>query len=145
MGGVNLRLRAAVRVLSPGSFAFVMATGIVSTAFQAVGRDVLSMILLAIAIGGLVVLGAATVWRLTAYRKAMVADAVNPAKAFGYFTVVAALNVVGVRLFTPEAPLATVILGIVSVPLWLVLTYGVPAALMLRSSDKSVASEVNGG
>src|SRR5690606_38304768 len=62
----------------------------------------------------------------------------------GYFTIVAAINVIGVRLYDPDAPAATIILGIISVPLWLLLTYGVPALLMLRSSDKSVASEVNG-
>ncbi|HEU4808393.1 MAG TPA: tellurite resistance/C4-dicarboxylate transporter family protein [Homoserinimonas sp.] len=141
---MNLRLRDAVRTLPPGSFAFVMATGIVSTAFLAVGWELPSGILLAIAIGGLALLAMATGWRLAAHRQAVTADAVNPAKAFGYFTIVAGINVVGVRLFTPETPLATVILAIVSVPLWLLLTYGVPAALMLRRSDASAASEVNG-
>lgn len=141
---MNQRLDDAIRTLPPGSFAFVMATGIVSTAFMVVGWTVLSVLLLTIALGGLLLLTVATGWRLAAHRQAMVADAVNPAKAFGYFTIVAAINVVGVRLYA-EAPLATIILGIISVPLWLVLTYGVPAALMLRSSDKSAASEVNGG
>lgn len=134
-----------MRTLSPGSFAFVMATGIVSTAFQAVGWMVPSVILLVTAIGGLLLLAIATGWRLAAHPRAMMADAVNPAEAFGYFTIVAGINVVGVRLFTPEAPLATIILAIISVPLWLLLTYGVPAGLILRSSDKSAASEVNGG
>ncbi|MHA6669127.1 tellurite resistance/C4-dicarboxylate transporter family protein [Homoserinimonas sp. A447] len=142
---MNSRLADAVRTLPPGSFAFVMATGIVSTAFLAVGWEPASVVLLVIALGGLVVLTVATGWRLVAHRQAVLADAVNPAKAFGYFTIVAGINVVGVRLFTPEAPLATIILAIISVPLWLVLTYGVPAALMLRSSEKSAASEVNGG
>ncbi|MHA6693143.1 tellurite resistance/C4-dicarboxylate transporter family protein [Homoserinimonas sp. A520] len=142
---MNSRLADAVRTLPPGSFSFVMATGIVSTAFLAVGWEPASVVLLVIALGGLAVLTVATGWRLVAHRQAMVADAVDPAKAFGYFTIVAGINVVGVRLFTPEAPLATIILAIISVPLWLVLTYGVPAALMLRSSEKSAASEVNGG
>lgn len=144
MGGVNSRLAGAVRTLPPGSFSFVMATGIVSTAFLLVGWTVASFALLAIALGGLLLLTVASGWRLAAYREEMVADAVNPAKAFGYFTIVAGINVVGVRLFTPEAPLATIVLAIVSVPLWLLLTYGVPAALMLRRSDASAASEVNG-
>jgi tellurite resistance protein TehA-like permease len=122
-----------------------MATGIVSTAFLAVGWELASVALLIIAVGGLVILSVATGWRLAAHRREVLADAVNPARAFGYFTIVAGINVVGVRLFTPEAPLATIILAIISVPLWLLLTYGVPAALMLRSSEKSAASEVNGG
>lgn len=138
------RFQDAVRMLSPGSFAFVMATGIVSTAFQVVGWTVPSIILLVVAIGGLLVLGVATGWRLAKHPRSMLADARDPAKAFGYFTIVAGVNVIGVRLYDPDAPTATIILAIISVPLWLVLTYGVPALLMLRSSDKSVASEVNG-
>src|SRR5690554_1555355 len=121
-----------------------MATGIVSTAFQVVGWELVSGILLAIAIGGLVALTGMTVWRLFAHPRQMVADAANPGRAFGYFSAVAALNVVGVRLYDPDAPAATIGLAIVSVPLWLLLTYGVPGALILRTNDRSVASEVNG-
>lgn len=138
------QLSASVRVLPPGAFAFVMATGIVSTAFQVVGWEVLSIILLVIAVAGLVLLTVALVWRLVAHPDAVMADARDPSRAFGFFTVVAAINVVGVRLFTPEDPLAAIILAVVSVPLWLLLTYGVPGALMLRPRDKPVASEVNG-
>jgi tellurite resistance protein TehA-like permease len=141
---MNSRFADAVRVLPPGSFAFVMATGIVSTSFQAVGWAPASIALLVIALGGLLVLTLATGWRAVVHPRSMLADARNPARAFGYFTIVAAINVIGVRLYDPAAPTATIVLGIISVPLWLLLTYGVPALLMLRSSDKSVASEVNG-
>lgn len=121
-----------------------MATGIVSTSFQVVGWHAASLVLLIIALVGLAALVIATCWRLAAHPQAMLADARDPARAFGYFTIVAAINVIGVRLYDADAPTATIILGIVSVPLWLLLTYGVPALLMLRSSDKSIASEVNG-
>lgn len=144
MGVMIRRLSDSVRVLPPGSFAFVMATGIVSTAFQVVGWDVPSNILLVIAVGGLVLLTVAIGWRVVAHPDAVVVDAREPSRAFGFFTIVAAINVVGVRLFTPEAPLATIVLAVISVPLWLLLTYGVPGALMLRPRDKPVASEVNG-
>jgi tellurite resistance protein TehA-like permease len=141
---VILRLSAAVRHLPPGSFAFVMATGIVATAFRLAGWQVLSVVLLTIAVAGLVALSVGLVWRLVAHRDAVVLDVVEPARAFGFFTIVAALNVVGIALYTPTAPTVTVVLAVISVPLWLLLSYGVPGILILRPREHPVASEVNG-
>jgi len=144
MGGVRQRIRNAIETLPPGSFAFVMATGIVSTAFQVVGWEAASSILLVVAIAGLLLLAVATVWRAARHPRRILADAADPARAFGHFTVVAALNVIGVRLYDAGSPGITIAFAVASVPIWLLLTYGVPATLMLRSSDKSIASEVNG-
>jgi tellurite resistance protein TehA-like permease len=145
-GGTRLRgwLTGAVRQLPPGAFAFVMATGIVSSAFDLVGQDAISVALLVIALIGLVLLAVAIVWRAAAYRADLLRDADEPSRAFGFFTVVAACNVVGVRLYTPQAPTATIVLAILSVPLWLLLTYGVPGTLILRDRDSPVSAEVNG-
>jgi tellurite resistance protein TehA-like permease len=143
MAGMLERVDAGIRRLPPGAFAFVMATGIVSTAFHLVGWAVVSLVLLWVAIAGLGVLGAGLVWRLVRHPDAAVADASEPGRAFGYFTIVAAINVVGVRLF-PVAPVATIVLGAVSVPLWILLTYGVPASLILREHEGPVATRVNG-
>ncbi|GAB3038798.1 tellurite resistance/C4-dicarboxylate transporter family protein [Parafrigoribacterium mesophilum] len=137
-------LTDAVRHLPPGAFAFVMATGIVSSAYGLVGQRVISLALLVIAVLGLVLITAAMVWRVAAYRADVLRDAGEPARAFGFFTVVAAVNVVGVRLYTPEAPIPTVVLAVLSVPLWLLLTYGVPGTLILRDRDSPVSAEVNG-
>jgi tellurite resistance protein TehA-like permease len=79
-----------------------------------------------------------------AHRDAVVQDALEPARAFGFFTVVAALNVVGVAFYDPDAPGVTIILGLVSVPLWLLLSYGIPGSLILRSRKKPVSAQVNG-
>ena len=138
------RLNAAVRHLPPGSFAFVMATGIVATAFRLIGWDTVSVVLLVIAIAGLVVLSVALAWRLLAHRDAVARDAVEPARAFGFFTIVAGLNVVGIGLYSPAAPAATIVLALISVPLWVLLSYGVPGTLILRPREHPVASEVNG-
>src|SRR5690606_36284217 len=50
----------------------------------------------------------------------------------------------GVRLY-PIAPVATIVLGILSVPIWILLTYGVPAALILGERPDPVAARVDGG
>ena len=146
--GSSMTLRGwladAVRRLPPGAFAFVMATGIVSSAFDAVGQGAISAVLLGVALIGLVLLTIAILWRVVAYRVEVLRDAGEPGRAFGFFTVVAAVNVVGVRLYTPEAPVATIVLAVLSVPLWLLLTYGVPGTLILRDRDSPVSAEVNG-
>lgn len=137
------RRDANVRALPPGAFAFVMATGIVSTAFLLVGWSVVSYVLLVAAMAGLVVLTVAFSWRLVRHPDAAARDAREPERAFGYFTIVAAINVVAVRLYS-EAPLVAVVLAIFSVPIWLLLNYGVQAVLMLGDRERPVATQVNG-
>lgn len=137
-------LADAVRHMPPGSFAFVMATGIVSSAFLLVGWNVVSAILAVVAVVGLVLLVTALAWRVLHCRDAVVQDAADPARAFGFFTVVAAINVVAVRLYDPQAPGIAITLAAVSVPLWLLLTYGIPGMMMLRPHESPVAAEVNG-
>lgn len=136
-------VREAVRHLPSGSFAFVMATGIVSTAFDAIGWNLVSVPLVVIAIIGLVVLAMATVGKFMVNRSEMVDDARDPSTAFGFFTIVAALNVVGIPLYA-VAPTVTVILALLSAPLWLVFTYGIPANLMLRPRNGPVAADIDG-
>lgn len=138
------RVDSGVQHLPPGAFAFVMATGIVSTAFLLVDWLAVSIALLWIAVAGLVALAVALAWRLVRHPDAVLDDAREPDRAFGYFTIVAAINVVGVRLY-PIAPVATIVLGILSVPIWILLTYGVPAALILGERPDPVAARVDGG
>lgn len=133
-----------VQYLPPGSFAFVMATGIVSTAFALIGWGLVSIALLVIAAAGGVVLLIALVWRLVVFRADVVGDVRNPAVAFGFLTLVAAINVVGIRLYSPQAPLATIVFGIVSVPVWVLLVYGIPAVLMLHARAASAVASADG-
>lgn len=136
--------RRQVADLAPGYGAWVMATGIVSTALALFGRRTLATILLAVALGASGILLVANSWRLVAYRSRFLADARDPAKAFGYFTLVAAANVIGVRFAVGHHPLPILILGAISVPLWLVLTYAIPGFMMVGPRQGSVVSGVNG-
>jgi tellurite resistance protein TehA-like permease len=89
---------SGVRDLSPGYFALVMATGILSTAADQDGAAMLSRALLVLTIVCYLVLLAATSWRLARYRAEFLADGTDPALAFTMFTFVAGSDVLGARL-----------------------------------------------
>ena len=97
----------AVRDLHPGYFAFVMATGIISTGTFLLGPSWLSRALLIAASAGLVVLSAALAIRLAVFRSSVIADIQAPERVFGFFTITAGLDVLGVRLGAAGHPLAT--------------------------------------
>ncbi|MCQ9164658.1 tellurite resistance/C4-dicarboxylate transporter family protein [Arthrobacter sp. STN4] len=137
-GGSHPGPRAAALLRSwwqhqpPGAFAFVMATGIVSGALQDAGWDIAGTVLLWVAAAGLVVLSAGLAGRLATRRNHAVADFSNPHAGFGYLTSVAALNVVGAG-FHPILPAVTWTLGLISLPLWLFLAYGIPLSMIVRT------------
>ncbi len=138
------RAARAVRDLHPGYFAFVMATGIVSIDGFLFGPAWLSRALLVAALAGLVVLSAALTIRLTVFRANVAADIRAPERVFGFFTITAGIDVVAVRLTAASHPLATAILSAIAAAVWLLLTYGVPAALLLGRAQDSVLGGVNG-
>src|ERR1039458_10259046 len=120
------RTAASVRDLHPGYFAFVMATGIISTGTFALGPSWLSRLLLVVASIGFAVLATALVLRLARYRSSVAADARAPGRVFGFFTIVAGIDVPGVRLDAAGHPTATAVLVALGGAIWLLLTYGVP-------------------
>jgi len=138
------RTATAIRDLHPGYFAFVMATGIISTGTFLLGPSWLSKGLLVVASIGLVVLSAALVVRLAVFGSSVAADIQAPERVFGFFTIVAGIDVLGVRLGAAGHPLATAILAGLAAALWLALTYGVPASLLLTRERDSVLGGVNG-
>ncbi len=138
------RTATAIKDLHPGYFAFVMATGIISTGTFLLGPSWLSRALLAAASIGLVVLSVGLVLRLAMFRSSVAADIRAPERVFGFFTIVAGIDVLGVRLGAAGHPLATAILGGLAAVIWLVLTYGVPASLLLAREGDSVLGGVNG-
>ena len=75
-----------------------MATGIISTGTFLLGPSWLSKGLLAAASAGLVVLSTALAIRLAISRSSVAADIQAPERVFGFFTIVAGIDVLGVRL-----------------------------------------------
>lgn len=137
-------VRDAVATLSPGSFAFVMATGIVSVGMAHLHLGLLSTVLLVIALVGYAVLVVATSYRALVFPRALRADLMDPGRAFGFFTFVAATNVLGTRLAIDGRQ--RVALGLLAVGWlsWLVLGYLVPATTMFRRSAVPVLGQVDG-
>jgi len=145
-GRVRLRDRidTAVQTLHPGYLAFVMATGIISTGTFLLGPSWLSQALLAVASAGLILLFAALTARIVRFRSALVADINAPDRVFGFFAIPAGLDVLGVRLALAGHPLLTAIAAGLAAAAWLVLTYGVPASLILFRAAESVLSCIDG-
>lgn len=85
----RLTLDARIRDLHPGSFAFVMATGIVSTGEEDAGVHWLSFSLLVVAMAGYAVLCVLFAIRLLRFPSELWADTARPERAFGFFTFVA--------------------------------------------------------
>jgi tellurite resistance protein TehA-like permease len=103
--------------LTPAAGAAVMSTGILSTATQMAGLTWVSWVLLALAVLGELVLGAALLGRLVADRPGFLADARTPASLTG----VAATAVIGSRFGSLGWTGAAWALLAVSTLLWLAL------------------------
>lgn len=104
------RVRPAVEGLTPGYFALVMASGIISVGMKLKGFAIVSALLLVACAVAFVVLLGLTLWRFLAYRSAINDDFLDPRRAFGFFTFVAGTNVLGVRLGMEGSYTATAVL-----------------------------------
>lgn len=140
----NRPIRTAVAGLSPGYFALVMASGIISIGMHLSGHVVISDVLLGICAAAYAVLVVLTIWRLIAYRHEIVADFINPRRAFGFFTFIAGTNVLGVRLAVVGDYSVTTVLLIISGVSWIVLGYVVPWTAVLGRSARPVVADANG-
>jgi tellurite resistance protein TehA-like permease len=121
-----------------------MATGIISTGTFLLGPPWLSRALLAIAVAGLVLLSLAIIARVIFFRRRVAADFREPDKAFSFFSMIAALDLLGTRLAAAGHPLITAILAAVAAAGWLALAYAVPASLILLRTKDTALSGVNG-
>jgi tellurite resistance protein TehA-like permease len=141
---LGARVRRAVEGLTPGYFALVMASGIISVGMQLRGFDVVSAVLLGVCAAAFVVLLVLNGWRLVAFRSAVVDDFTDPARAFGFFTFVAGTNVLGVRLAGAGLPAACAVLLVLSGIAWLLLGYVVPWTAVLSREERPVVATANG-
>lgn len=142
--GLGARSRSAIAGLTPGYFALVMASGIISVGMHLEGFDLLSRALLALCVAAFLVLLALNVVRFAAYRDRVVDDFTDPRRAFGFFTFVAGTNVLGVRLGLAGSDDATAVLLVVSGLAWVVLGYVVPWTAALGRQERPVVATANG-
>lgn len=135
---------SSIEKLPPGSFSFVMATGIISTALYIFHQNFLSWLLLAISLIGYFVLLILYVLKIIKFRERFVQDGRSPGKSFGYFTIIAATNVLAARLILAHFANFAMILWVISLPMWLILTYLIPGVLILESRQESILKYVDG-
>lgn len=141
---VSERVRAAVSELSPGYFAVVMATGVITVGMKLENHVQLSYVLFGIAAAAFVLLLALNGWRLAVYRGRVAADFRDPRQAFGFFTVVAGANVLGACLAIDGMYrwAAGILVG--ATIGWVLLGYAVPWAAVLGRVDRQAIGVVNG-
>ncbi len=133
-----------VEKLTPGYFALVMASGIISLGLRLVGVEALSTALFVVSGTAYVVLCVLNVWRFVAFRHAMASDFTDPKRAFGFFTFVAGTNVLGARAASEGwYGVASVMLA-VSVVVWIVLGYVIPWSAVLGQERRPVVALANG-
>jgi len=142
--GLADRSRSAIAGLTPGYFALVMATGIISVGMHLEGFDVLSRLLLGICVAAFVVLLGLNAVRFASYRAQVVEDFMDPRRAFGFFTFVAGTNVLGVRVGLAGSEGTTAALLVVSGLAWVVLGYVVPWTAVLGRQERPVLATANG-
>lgn len=138
------RVDSAIAGLTPGYFALVMATGIISVGMRINGLLVVSTLLLVIAAVAYVVLIALNIVRIVRHRAEMAADFADPARAFGFFTFVAATCVLGSRLSQDEYHQVSLGLLLVASVAWVVLGYTVPWTAVLGDRKVVPLSTANG-
>lgn len=139
-------LPSRLATLPPSSFAFVMATGIVAIAARQQGLVRASLALFSLNAAAWALLGLLSLLRLQRYPRHMQADLQDHLRSPGFFTAVAGTGVLasgslalGIS-FTAAAALAAV-----AALLWLVVTYGVFAALITKNDKPTLDGGIGGG
>ncbi|MFI6495542.1 DUF488 family protein [Streptomyces sp. NPDC050564] len=141
--GYRAAVSAAVTNLNAGALAFVMGTGIVSTALYVNGAGTASAALLWVALAGFAVLVPAYGWRLLRRRQLFVADLLGP-RGFAFLTLAISCNVLAARL-VPDGHTAAAAAFLASGTLgWVVLDYGIPLALITTLKRGPSLDQVNG-
>ncbi|MEO8758792.1 MAG: tellurite resistance/C4-dicarboxylate transporter family protein [Devosia sp.] len=130
--------------LYPGSFALVMATGIVSNAFFNNRYQALSDVLFALNVVAYITLTVLTCRRAFRFRRELLADLINPHTVFSFFTIVAGTDVLGVSASLRGFVVLAVVLWLLAIAIWVVLIYFSFAVLTFLNTAHG-ANVVHGG
>ncbi|MGH8505218.1 MAG: tellurite resistance/C4-dicarboxylate transporter family protein, partial [Stenotrophobium sp.] len=134
------------RHLNLGSFALVMATGIVSIDVNQHGMHGLALTLLGLNLLAWLVLLALTALRLLRFRHELVAEFVDPARGAAFLTLAAATCVLGSQfvlvVYLPELACVLALLGAL---FWVALTYLFLAATITARIKPGFTRSINGG
>jgi len=140
---LNGRIHGALRSLSPGYFAMVMTTGVVSVGLRTEGYDTLSDILLGLAVAGFAVLVVLNGWRFVSHRHELAWDFTHPLRGFGFYTFVAAGNVLADRLAQSHTGVALTLLTVTTI-CWITRGYALPWTTRLGAGEHPIVAAANG-
>jgi tellurite resistance protein TehA-like permease len=130
--------------LRPGSFAFVMATGIISNALYLEGHVRIAGAMFAINLVAFPLLIGATALRLVRCGARLWRDLTDPAVVFSFFTIVAASDVFGVQLDLRGHGAVALGLWLFALTAWLAFTYlGFGVLTILNTAER--ANIIQGG
>jgi tellurite resistance protein TehA-like permease len=133
-----------IATLYPGSFALVMATGIISNGLFFEDHRGWSDALFAVNLVVYPWLAVATIWRFCRFRQAMRSDLFNPRLVFSFFTVVAGTDVFGISLHLRGFTTAALLLWLFALLVWFILIYFSFAVLTFLNTAHG-ANVVHGG
>jgi tellurite resistance protein TehA-like permease len=135
-----------VNPFDPGSFALVMATGVVSIAAQLGGMTRIAVVLFGVTATVYVVLGLRTVVRLCMAPRGFLHDLLDHDHGLDCLTIVAGSCILGnqVLVFTN---ISTIAIGLwfLGAVLWVVFIYAIFLRITVRETDESLAEEIHGG
>jgi tellurite resistance protein TehA-like permease len=137
--------RGFVAGMNPALFATVMSTGIVGMAATLHGMQIIAVCRVWLNIGIYAILWTAILCRLIWFPKRLTADLKDARVAFGYFTMSAGTNILGVQVLRVlHSSESARVLWWVGVTLWCLLTYAV-FFFVMANADKPHWRETLGG
>ncbi|MEH6307627.1 tellurite resistance/C4-dicarboxylate transporter family protein [Olivibacter sp. CPCC 100613] len=138
-------LEQKVRNLLPGYFAMVMATGIISIAALLVGFSTLAWFLFYANLFFFLALSVLFIYRIIYYRAEVWQDFKSYQRGPGFFTIIAALCILGnqVILFYQAFALARLIL-LLALLVWLLIGYGFFFHITVTEDKKPLNEGING-
>lgn len=139
------RIMKRVRLVAPGAFAMVMATGIISIDLNEHGMTALAMALFWVnwvAYAWLVGIG---LLRFTLYRSRMIVDFLTPGRGAGFLTVAAGTCVLATQCFeVAHARTLGIVMAALGALCWAVLIYLFLFATIARRRKASFSRTING-
>ena len=138
-------IKAGIKNLSPGYFALVMATGIISIAAFLMGMEWIAFALFGINNIFFIVLWTLTILRLIWFPKEMISDMTDHMKGPGFFTLVAGTCVLGsqyILLF--EIFQIALLLLVFGILLWIFLTYVIFTTLTIKENKPTLNEGITG-
>ena len=139
------RWLSSLATFSPGYFALVMATGIVSLASHFLGLELIAHVLLWINVIAYSVLWILTLARLTRYRSEFMDDLTHHTRGVTFLTLVAGTCVLGSQFATlTSLMLVAESLWLLGLALWLLLIYTFFTVVTIREPKPALENGING-